>query len=81
MIIKKFENFNEMSKFDNTIEVDFGTDFISEVDKTLSSLANHGLVLSVFKKEGVDCIKYTITFLNAEGAFMFGRTRPQLKGI
>ena len=71
-----------MEKFDNTIEVSFGTDFVKEVDKTLDRLTDHGLVLSVSKKNGVDCIKYTIAFKNAEGAFMFGKTRcSQLKGI
>jgi len=68
-------------EFENKIEISFGTDFIDEVDKTLENLKNNGLVLSVEKKNGVDCIKYIIEFKNAEGAFLFGRSRPQLNGI
>jgi len=70
-----------MEKFENKVEVSYGTDFIKEVDETLENLKKHELVLSVEKKNGVDCIKYIIEFKNAEGAFLFGRSRPQLKGI
>mgnify|MGYP006393883007 CR=1 FL=1 len=54
-------------------------DFIKEVDRTLDNLKNHKLVLSVEKNNGVDCVKYTIKFSSAEGAFMFGLSRPQIK--
>ena len=70
-----------MEKFDNKIEVSYGTDFIEEVDKTLDNLKKNGLILSVVKSDGIDCIKYVIEFKNAEGAFLFGRSRPQLKGV
>lgn len=70
-----------MEKFDNKIEVSYGTDFIKEVDRTLNNLKRNELVLSVDKKNGVDCVKYIIEFKNAEGAFLFGLTRPQLKGV
>lgn len=70
-----------MEKFENKIKVSYGTDFIEEVDKTLDNLKDHKLVLSVEKINGVDCINYLIEFKNAEGAFLFGLSRPQLKGV
>lgn len=68
-----------MNNFNNTIEVSYGTDFIKEVDRTLNNLKRNELVLSVEKNNGVDCVKYTIKFSSAEGAFMFGLSRPQIK--
>lgn len=70
-----------MVGFENKIEVSFGTDLIEQVDKTLNNLKVHKLVLSVEKSNGVDCIKYIIEFENAEAAFLFGRTRPQINGM
>lgn len=63
----------------NKIDVSYGTDFINEVDKTLALLTNHELILSVEKNEVVDGFNYVIEFKNAEAAFLFGRTRPQIK--
>lgn len=64
-------------EFENKIEVSYGTDFIKEVDETLDNLKRHNLVLSIKKNNGIDCINYIIEFKNAEGAFLFGRSRPQ----
>jgi len=66
-----------MDKFNNKIEVSYGTDFVLDVDKTLEKLKNNQLVLSINKTSGVDCVKYVIEFKNAESAFMFGLSRPQ----
>lgn len=68
-----------MGKFENKIEVSFGNDFTNEVDETLENLKKHELILSIEKNEVVDGIKYFIEFKNAEGAFLFGRSRPQIK--
>ncbi len=68
-----------MTKLENKLEVTFGTDFVKEVDKTLKFLEEKGLVLSIEKNNGVDCVNYIIEFKNAEGSFLFGRTRPQIK--
>ncbi len=65
----------------NIVKVSFGTDFINEVDKTLRFLEDKGLILSIEKNNGIDCINYVIEFKDAEAAFLFGRTRPQLKII
>jgi hypothetical protein len=70
-----------MEKFENKIEVSYGTNFVKEVDRTLDNLKNHNLVLSVEKNNGVDCIKYIIEFKDAEAAFLFGLSRPQIKGM
>lgn len=70
-----------MEKFENKIEVSYGTDFVKEVDKTLDNLKKHNLISSIEKTDVVDGIKYIIEFKNAEGAFLFGRSRPQLKGV
>lgn len=68
-----------MNKFNNTLEVSYGTDFIKEVDNSLEILMNNNLVLSIQKLDVVDGIKYTIEFSNVEGAFLFGLSRPQIK--
>ena len=70
-----------MIEFENKIEVSFGSDMIEQVDKTLNNLKIHKLVLSVEKNNGIDCIKYIIEFKNAEAAFLFGRSRPQINGV
>ncbi len=70
-----------MEKFNNKIEVSYGTDFIEEVDKTLDNLKSNELILSIEKTNGIDCVKYIIEFKNAEGAFLFGLSRLQLRGV
>jgi len=61
------------------VNVSIGTDFEVEIDDTLNFLKRHKLVKKVDKSPGVDCCNYLITFANAEGAFLFGKTRPQIK--
>ena len=61
------------------VNVSYGTIYEYEVDETLKELKKHNLVKKVDKTPGVDCFNYLITFVNAEGAFLFGKTRPQLK--
>ena len=80
--LKLFEDVetpNSIQGHDLLVEVSFGTDFIKEVDETLNKLKSHGLVRRFNKEESVDSFKYIIDFTNAEGAFLFGKTRPQMK--
>lgn len=79
--IKLFEDGPEHMNVDSPfmVEVSYGTDIIEEVDETLNKLKRQGLVRYFSKFEKVDSFKYRIEFMNAEGAFLFGRTRPQMK--
>ena len=61
------------------VYVSYGTDFVEEIDSTLAHLSKHNFVKDIEKTPGVNSINYLITFNNAEGAFLFGRSRPQLK--
>ena len=79
MKIKLYENFQN-ENVDKILTVTFGTDFEKEVDDTLERLNREKLVVDIKKSSGTgDSIKYKITFTNVEGAFLFGKSRPQLK--
>ena len=58
------------------VVVTYGTDLISEIEKTLDTLATKGLV-SYTKQPKIDSYEYQIEFFNAETAFLFGLSRPQ----
>ena len=61
------------------LTVTFGTEFVEEIDETLDMFKKYRLVLDISKTEGIDCINYKIEFVDIEAAFLFGKTRPQLK--
>ena len=71
--LKTFENKNM------TLSVAFGTDFVAEVERTLEKLESEGLVKSFSKTKGVDSFNYKIEFTSVEGAFLLGKSRPQMK--
>lgn len=61
------------------LTVSMGTDFEEEVDRTLDFLESQGLIIDMKKSNGIDCKQYSIEFNSAEGAFLFGKSRPQMK--
>lgn len=63
------------------VYVTYETNVAIEVESMIDRLKNTGLIVKWSKKKGKNCFNYNIEFSSALGAFLFGLSRPQWKGL